>query len=120
MRAIGKMLLLLLLLGTRAFAQGTVLWDESVNGPLSYDYTQPTQLGTLQNGSNFLLGSSEFVPTGGGPGGVVTSDFVVFTIGAGNLISSLMLQTDLPLTVWIGDTTFSSELASVISALRKR
>jgi len=110
-----KSLWLLLLSATAASGQGTILWNESVNGPLSNDPGNPTSLGIIQLGTNTLIGSAEFVPIDGGPGGNLYSDIITFTVNGGFQITSLILQTDSSIGVWIGNSGFTSELASIIS-----
>lgn len=108
----------LLAIGVSAtlFGQGTTLWNEAVNGPLSNDFTQPTPLGVLQSGTNSVSGAAHFVRTGNGPGGTLYDDFVLFSVGDGFQVSAFLVQSDNPLLLWIGDAGFTSESASVFSA----
>jgi hypothetical protein len=62
-----------------------VVWDESINGPLSSNGLSPTAI-TLLPGSNQLLGSN------GSTGGI--RDYVTFTIPIGEFLKSItMLNT---------------------------
>jgi hypothetical protein len=115
MKTCAVVLLPLIALAPAAIGQGTILWNEAVNGELSRTGASPTYLGALQVGTNSVLGSVEFVPTGSGPGGTLYSDFFSLTINAGASISAIQLAASAPIAIWIGDPGFSTELASVIS-----
>lgn len=115
MKPMASTLLLASSLAGSLYGQSTVLWNESINGQLSQFAASPTSLGSLQKGTNSVLSSVEFVPTGGGPGGTLYSDFFTFSAGASTSISGVYLSVDSPIAVWIGDTNFSIELGSVIS-----
>ena len=95
-----------------SFGQGTVLWDESVNGPLSNSRFEPTSLGTFTLGTNSVRGTTDFQPspTGGG----VNPDYISLTVPSGSEISLLLLSTDVPVAVWLGDPGFGWELGSKI------
>ena len=47
-----------------AKGQGTILWDESVNGQFSQDFHTPTSLVALQPGTNSIIGLTEIDPNG--------------------------------------------------------
>lgn len=92
-----------------AFSQGRVLWDESVNGPLSFDYQSPTALGAVQPGTNSVVGSTEIEPTG--PGYLVREDCFIFTVPGGSSIGGVWVQITTPNVVaWIGDQRFSTQV----------
>ena len=95
-----------------SFGQGTVLWDESVNGPISNSRFEPTSLGTFTLGTNSVLGTTDFQPspTGGG----VNPDYISLAIPSGSEISLLPLSTDRPVAVWLGDPGFGLEYGSKI------
>jgi hypothetical protein len=96
---------------TAAMGQGTVLWDESVNGPLSNDYTQPTYLGALQAGTNSVIGSAEAVPSG--MGWTVYDDSFTFAVPAGFQVNAVQLMVDRRVWAWIGNPGFSSQYGFV-------
>ena len=107
-----KTLLLILLSATAAFGQGTILWDESVNGPLSFNYQAPTALGALSYGSNSVFGATEIEPTG--PGYFVHDDYFTFTVPNNSSLTAVYIGIDKPsVWTWIGDETFSSELGFI-------
>jgi hypothetical protein len=89
--------------------QGTTIWDESVNGPLSNDYTQPTVLGTFPVGTDAIEGATQYVPTGNS--GVDYEDFFTFVIPDSAQIESLSLSADDSVAVWIGTDNFSDQLS---------
>jgi hypothetical protein len=103
----------MLFLATAAFGQGTLLWDESVNGPLSNDYTQPTGFGTLGFGTNSVFAKTEFVSSGGG--GTIFEDYFTFTIPSSSQISAAWLQTDRPIAAWVGTPDYGSQHGYVIN-----
>jgi hypothetical protein len=95
-----------------ALGQGTILWDESVNGPFSFDYHNPTQLGTLSFGSNTVSGATEIEPTG--PGYFVHEDYFIFTVPNNSSLSAIYIGINKPnVWTWIGDQTFSTDLGFV-------
>ena len=102
-------------LAARALGQGTILWDEVVNGPLAEDPGAPTFVGNLELGTNSVLGAAQFVRTGDGPGGTLHNDSLSFSVGQGRQVSMIFVQSDNPVLLWIGDPGFTSELAFVFS-----
>ncbi|MSU58658.1 MAG: PEP-CTERM sorting domain-containing protein [Pedosphaera sp.] len=98
---------------TTTFGQGTILWDESVSGPLSNDGGNPTSLGTLTLGTNSILGATEYVSFGSG--GALYGDYFTFTVPLTSEVSRLALSVDKPVLVWIGDANFSGNLSSVFN-----
>ena len=105
--------LLVAALAARALGQGTILWDESVNGPLSNDYTQPTHLGTLPWGASSISGVTEFLafPEGNG---ALYSDLWLFRVPESSQLSSISFTTDGQVLVWLG-ASFSEQLAYVFN-----
>ena len=91
-----------------AFGQGTILWDEGVNGPLSNGGGGQTPLGSLQVGTNSVLGASEFIPDG------IYGDYFTFTVATNNAIAGLRLSANRPVAVWFGSADFSTEYGYVI------
>src|SRR5260370_42622603 len=76
-----------------ALGQGTLLWDESVNGSLSTVSSIPTPLGPLSLGTNRVLGSSQAFPIP--PFGWKREfDFFTFTVPNEAKISSIYLSVD--------------------------
>ena len=57
MKTKARILFLFALAATSALGQGTILWEESVNGPISNEFGEPTFFGALQDGTNSLMGS---------------------------------------------------------------
>ena len=104
------MALFVALLTTRSFGQGTVLWDESVNGPISNSRFEPTSLGTFTLGTNSVLGTTDFQPSP--TGGVVNPDYILLTVPSGSQISLLPFSSDRPVAVWLGDPGFGLESGS--------
>ena len=100
----------IILTTTAAVGQVTILWNESVNGELSQDYGSPTQLGSLQLGTNFVIGMTEVERTGNNWFG--HDDIFTFDVPSNFEVTALYIQIDKP-NVWtfIGDPTFSSGLA---------
>jgi hypothetical protein len=98
-----------------ALGQGTVLWDESANGPLSNDYTHPTSLGALQQGTNSLSGATEFEPTGGT--GAIYGDYFTFVIPGTSSLAGLWLQVDRPVAIWFGQENFSSRISDAVDPI---
>lgn len=103
---------LLLLLGIIGVnGQGTILWDESINGPLSNDGTHPTWLGTLQTRTNSVFGATEYISFG--TGGALYGDYFTFAIPQSLRVGGLNLTVDRAVLVWVGDQNFSQELSHV-------
>ena len=96
-----------------AFGQGTILWDESVNGPLSEDYTHPTAFGILSQGTNSVIGSVSTEVTGNNY--AAHDDYFTFTVGGGNSLSGVYIRVDNPTLVWIGNPSFSSMIGQVFN-----
>ena len=97
---------------TTTFGQGTILWDESVNGPFSEDSASPTVLSPLVVGTNSLIGVSELIPSP--PIWISHPNFFTVQVPSGMTIKAVYLQVDKPkLWAWIGDTGYSSELAFI-------
>jgi len=97
------------------FGQGTILWDESVNGPLSNFSGSPNSLGELQVGNNYLFAGVERVPFEFG--WIVTNDFFTFSIPNGFEVSSVQLTVNRPVVAWIGNETFSTPLGLLVDPL---
>src|SRR6516225_5622792 len=102
-------------LGARSFGQGVILWNESVNGELSQDFTRPTSLTPLLAGTNSVIGATEVAQYGNNWGGY--PDYFVITLPANLLVSEVYLGIDRPnVWAWIGDPSYSSQLRGVLSA----
>jgi hypothetical protein len=86
-------------------AQGTILWNEALDGPLSENYRFPTQLGEVRLGTNTIVGATELAPTG--PNWFVHSDYFVFVVPPDLLVSSLLFTVDRTrVWVWVGTSDF--------------
>jgi hypothetical protein len=114
MKPCARIFLLALTFTTSALGQGTVLWDESVNGELAQKYTSATPLGALQIGTNSVIGMTEVVPTG--PNWAGYPDIFTITVPANTSVSGVYLSVNKPnVWTWIGDATFLNQLALVQS-----
>src|SRR5258708_39434964 len=84
----------LLLFGLCASANAGVVWDESVDGPLSRDPAIPTLI-AFSVGSNFINGSVANLVL---PGESRTNvrDVITFTVPPGHALTSLILHTWTP------------------------
>ena len=103
-------LALAVLSATTVFGQGTILWDESVNGPLSEDFNQPTSLGPMQIGINSIIGLTAIVPPP--PFWEYHPNYFTFEVPKGLAVQAINLQVDKPnVWAWIGNPEFSSQLA---------
>src|SRR5713101_2920083 len=112
MRIPGKMVVILVglaLPGAAALGQGVLLWDESVNGELSQDFTHPTSLTPLLAGTNSVIGATEIIPYGNNWRGY-PDDFLV-TIPSNLVVTAVYLAVDRPkVWAWIGDPSYSDQL----------
>lgn len=105
-------LILGVVLGGKAFGQGVILWNESVNGPLSEDFHQPTFLGAMQIGTNYIIGSSEIAPPP--PYWEYHPNHFIFQFPESMAVQSINLQINQPnVVVWIGNPEFTSQLAGL-------
>ncbi len=97
------------------FSQGTILWDESVNGPFSQDFHNPTPLTQLHAGTNSVIGTAKIEPI---PGSwLVYEDIFTLDIPTGLTLTSVSLSVDKPdFLAWIGNPSFSSQLATSTQA----
>src|SRR6266496_3595243 len=112
LNTIAKTALLAWLLSGNALGQGIILWDESVNGRFSELSSTPTSLSPFLSGTNSILGSAEIEPIGSI--WLVHEDFFTVQVPTGSQLSSVRLTVDGPqVGFWIGNPTFSSELAFV-------
>ncbi len=95
-------------LTTTALGQNRILWDEAVDGPLSGNYTAPTLLGSIQFGTNQVIGSTEVQPNGTG-GWLGFYDYFTYSVLPTHSLTGVFLTTDnQQLLVGIGDSTYSS------------
>ena len=76
-------------------AQGQVIWDETIDGDLSNDGATPSVGGSLAVGDNLVRGS-----TGPGTGtiGEPGFDVLTFTVDAGEVVTSMILNAYDPAT----------------------
>src|SRR5262249_54261510 len=108
MKRLPEFILLALLLGTNAQGQGTMVWNESVNGPFSQSSTTPTMLGAFALGTNTIIGMTEVEPTG--PSWAAHPDFFTFQIPNNLVVSAIFLNINKPsVWTWVGDQTFSDQ-----------
>ena len=107
-----NLVLLLLLATCTAHGQGTVLWNESINGELSRDFSSPTPLGPLQIGTNEVIGSTELEPNGSGWIGFY--DYFTFVVPQSSSLSAVyLISDDQKIWTWVGTPDFSSQLGFV-------
>ena len=107
-----RSLLLILFSATAVLGQGTILWDESVNGGFSHDFGNPTSLTPFQLGTNTIIGMTEVVPTP--PNWAGYPDFFTMSVPSNMRVSAIFLTLDKQnVWTWIGNTGFSSETAFV-------
>ena len=107
-----KTLLLILLSATAAFGQGTILWNEAINGPLANLAGSATPLGSFQVGTNTVIGSAEVIPTGGGWLG--NNDYFTFSVPASLQVSQVNFSVDTLSWAWIGDGAYSAQYGFAI------
>jgi hypothetical protein len=88
-----------------AFAQGRIVWDEAVNGPLSSSYGTATPLGAFQAGTNTIIGTSELFRTGSS--WLVYEDFFSFSVPQAMSVTSVYLMVDRQIAAWIGNPAFT-------------
>jgi len=97
-----------------AYSQGTILWNESVNGPFSESSSTPTILGQLQFGTNSIIGTTEVEPTG--PSWSAHPDFFAFSVPSNLAVSAVYLQVNKQnVWAWVGDPAFLNELGFVVN-----
>lgn len=94
-----------------AFGQGTILWDETVNGPLSNDGNNPTAFGALQIGTNSLLGATQSQPIGNN--WLVFADYFRFSLTGPSFIAQILFSADKRVAVWLGEDNFSAQLGYI-------
>src|SRR5689334_22368582 len=115
MKRHSKLLLLSLALAVQAgvvSGQGVILWDESVNGELSQDFTHPTSLTPLRSGTNSIIGATELIPYGNNWGGY-PDDFLL-TVPTNVVVTAIYLTVDRPnVWAWIGDASYVNQLGWV-------
>ena len=109
MKTLVKILCILMLSVASAFCQGTILWDESINGPFSQDSGSPTSLAALTIGTNSIVGMTEIVPTG--PSWSLHPDFFKITVPDNYVLTSIFVNLDKPnVWTWIGNQGFVNQL----------
>lgn len=112
MKTLAALIMGLHLLTAAVCGQGTMLWNESVNGPFSNDYINPTGLGDLAQGTNSLRGVSELEPVG--EDYFAHEDCFTFKVPAGMTIKAVYLQVgNRNVWTWLGDETYSTRLAYI-------
>ena len=89
-----------------AFGQTTILWNESVNGEISQDFSFPTWLGSLNIGTNSIMGATEVERIGNNWFG--QGEYFTYIVPADYEVSGLYIQIDnINIGTWIGDEGFS-------------
>ena len=107
-----RSLLLILFSATAVLGQGTILWDEGVNGPFSESSGTPTSLSPLQFGTNSIIGSTAIEPSGGN--WIVHPDYFDLQVPNGSIVTAVYLQINKPnVWHWVGDTTFANEVGFI-------
>ena len=113
-----KLTTLLLTLGfwsMNAFGQGSILWNEAVNGPLGSLPETATSLGTLQVGTNSILGAVEISPSE--TGWYTYPDHFIFQVSSGYRVSAAYLTIDGPKAwAWLGDQTFGTTYSYTLNS----
>ena len=110
MKKVTKISLVALLLTVDACGQGTILWQESVNGQLSKTSDVPTSLMPVQAGTNSVLGTTEVVPSGSS--WLIFADFFTIQVPSNLSVIEAWITVSKPhVSAWIGNTTFVTELA---------
>src|SRR5687767_11054829 len=96
---------LLVLSLSGAIGQGTIRWDEAVNGSLANSPETATSLGLFGFGTNTILGLSEAQPVDSS--WAVYADCFIFDLPSGARLSSILYTSDRQTWVWLGDPTFN-------------
>lgn len=108
-------LLAIALSAAAAFGQGTILWDEAVNGSLAQVYEAATQLGPLQLGTNSIFGTTGVERTGNNWLG--HDDFFTIEIQSNMVVTAALLSINKPsVWIWVGDMTYFDQLGFASSA----
>ena len=113
MKTTAVTILAFLVIAPSAFAQGTIVWNESVNGPFSNLAPSATPIGAFQAGTNSVIGAADATPNG--PNWGVNDDFFTFSIPNGLQIASVFLTVDRRTWAWIGDSSFANQYGFVIN-----
>ena len=101
-------ILLACLAASHGLGQGTILWNETTDGPLSNDYRSPTPFGLFSVGTNSVIGSTEAIPFGAS--WVVHNDYFTFQIPAGSQVSGAYLIINQQILAWLGTSDFGNEI----------
>src|SRR5258707_7787041 len=110
MNIITRISAILVLFAINAPGQGTIVWNESVNGSFSHDFTSPTTLPALVAGTNTIIGATELQPTP--PNYAGYPDYFLIKIPTGTSVSGVFLQIDKPnVWTWIGDANYLNALS---------
>ncbi len=112
MRKIHSYILISSIFATLNLPGAQVLWDESINGPLSGNYLQPSIFPGLTLGPNYVRGQTEIAPN---PyGATVYPDCFLISVPSGLQVEQVVLSSDITdLWIWIGDAGFSEQLGFV-------
>ena len=113
MKTTAVTILAFLVIAAYALAQGTIVWNEAVNGPFSNLAPSATPIGVFQVGTNSVIGAADATPNG--PNWGVNDDFFTFSIPNGLQIASVFLTVDRRTWAWIGDPSFANQYGFVIN-----
>ena len=103
------MILMATNLVTPGFAQSTILWNETVNGPFANYYLNSTFLGELSQGTNTIIGATEIEPLGANF--LIQEDYFNFRVPAKSSLAGIYLQIDKPnVWTWLGDTNYGAAM----------
>jgi hypothetical protein len=105
------------LAGAIAFSargQGTILWDESVNGPLSNNPDAPSSLQPLTGGTNTIFAAVQATPHGTGWG--VDDDLFIFIVPSGLQVTSIDFALDGIAAAWLGNSSFTANYGYAVTS----
>jgi hypothetical protein len=110
MKTCARILFLVMVSTASVFSQGTILWDESINGPFSQYFGAPTVLAPMQFGTNTIAGATQVEPITGG--WYSYPEFFTIQVPSNAIVSAVYLQINRP-NVWTGlsDPTYTINLA---------
>jgi hypothetical protein len=91
---------LFLLVSFAAMGQGTIMWNEGVNGPLSNITNSPSALSPLVGGSNSIIGSITRA------GGNLQMDYFTFLVPANIAVQAMWLSSDSAVQVYDGNAGY--------------
>jgi hypothetical protein len=99
--------------GWEVRGQGSILWDEDRDGPLSNDFGAATDLGALHPGTNSILGAVQMVPIGGNY--LILGDLFTVSVPSSLEMRAMWYSADQTTVVWLEQGRFVSIIASCSS-----